>query len=170
MADKDQKLPMDGDASSIKSSGKRVPDVIAENKHWLVNTWLQRTKANAELAQVKLSDDERKDHVPDLLDEAIARACEYQVKLEERQRAAERHGTLRYHQRYSVAMLILEAQLLQDVVAECIRDHVNVIDLKNLMPDIARISGTITAELKEAATAYMNQYEWQAQRPDQRTR
>jgi hypothetical protein len=66
-------------------------------------------------------------------------------------------------------MLILEAQILQEVVAECIRDHVNVIDIKKLMPDITKVSGTITAELKDAASAYMKQYEWQAVRPDQRT-
>jgi hypothetical protein len=37
------------------------------------------------------------------------------------------------------------------------------------MPDVAKIAGTITAELKDAASAYMKQYEWQAVRPDQRT-
>jgi hypothetical protein len=169
MVDRDHRRSTDGDKISVPPSGKRVPDVISYHKDWVVNTWLERTKANSELSVVKLSDVERKDHVPDLLDEAVARACEYQVKVDDRQRAAERHGTLRYHQRFSVGMMILEAQILQEVVAECIRDHVDVIDLAKLMPDIARISATITAELKEAASAYMKQYEWQAQRPDDRT-
>src|SRR5579863_3821654 len=162
MADKNQNRRMDGEASPVPTGVKRVPDVVAENKDWVVNTWLARTKENPELGSLKLSDVERKDHVPDLLDEAVARACEYQVEVEDRQRAAERHGTLRYHQRYSIAMLILEAQLLQEVIAECIRNNVNIIEIKSMIPDIARISGTISAELKDAATAYMNQYEWQA--------
>jgi hypothetical protein len=167
MVNKGEIRAMDDDEKV--SSGKRVPDVIAEHKEWVVGAWLQRTKAHPELSIVKLSDVERKDHVPDLLDEAVARACEHPVKLEERQRAAERHGTLRYHQRFSISMLILEAQILQEVVAECIRDHVSVIDITKLMPDVAKIAGTITAELKDAASAYMKQYEWQAVRPDQRT-
>ena len=168
-ADERQTRSMGENETSVPASGKRVPDVIAQHKDWVERTWLARTKANAELSIVKLSDPERRDHVPDLLEEAVARACEYTVKVDERQRAAERHGTLRYHQRFSVGMMILEAQILQEVVAECIRDHVDVIDIQNLMPDLAKVFCTITAELKEAASAYMKQYEWQAVRPDQRT-
>jgi len=110
--------------------------------------------------RVEMSDAERKDHVPDLLDDAIADACDRPIRVEERQKAAERHGTLRYHQGYSIAMLILEAQLLQHVIAECIRDNVHGLEIKNLIPDIAKLSDTITTELRESARAYMNQREW----------
>ena len=153
----------------VPAKSKRVPEVIAENKDWLVSRWLQRTKANTELVRVTLSDAERKDHVPDLLDEAIARACDHAIRVEERQKAAERHGTLRYHQRYSIGMLILEAQLLQAVVAECIRNNVQFIEVESLLSDIAKISDTITAELREAANAYMRQYEWHTLRHDKRS-
>ena len=154
-------------SAAVKS--KRMPDVIAENKDWVVDQWLQRFNGNTELTRVSLSDAERRDHVPDLLDEAVANACGHRIRVEERQRAAERHGTLRYHQGYSVPMLILEAQLLQDVIAECIRDNFLAIDLSNLIPDMAKTSDTITAELRESASAYMKQYEWHASRPDGRT-
>jgi hypothetical protein len=150
--------------------GKRMPDVIAENKDWVVDQWLQRVNANTELTQVSLSDAERRDHVPDLLDEAVANACGHRIIVGERQRAAERHGTLRYHQKYSVPMLILEAQLLQEVIAECIRDNFLAIDLSNLIPDMAKTSNTISAELRESASAYMKQYEWHALRPDEPSR
>ena len=144
---------------------KRVPDVIEESKDWIICHWLGRVKANAELVGVSLSDAERRDHVPELLDEAVAHACGDRIKVEERQKAAERHGTLRYHQGYSVPMLILEAHLLQDVIAECIRDNSPVIDLSSLIPDIAKISATLIAELEESARAYMKQYEWHTSRP-----
>jgi hypothetical protein len=149
---------------------KRVPDVIKESKHWVIDHWLKRVKANAELISVSLSDAERRDHVPDLLDEALAHACGRRIKVDERQKAAERHGTLRYHQGYSIPMLILEAHLLQVVIAECIRDNFPVIDLSSLIPDIAKISATVSAELEESARAYMKQYEWHASRPDERPR
>jgi len=149
---------------------QRMPDVIAENKDWVVDQWLQRVNANAELARVSLSDAERRDHVPDLLDEAVANACGHQIRMEERQRAAESHGTLRYHQGYSVPMLILEAQLLQDVIAECLRDNVRSIDFSNLVADLTKVWDTITAELRESAEAFMKQDEWHAVRPDGRPR
>ena len=162
----DQNRPGDKPRGSASANIRRLPEVIAENKDWVIAQWLERVNANAELIRVSLSDAERRDHVPDLLDEAVATACGHPVKLEARQKAAEIHGTLRYHQKYSVSMLILEAQLLQDVIAECIRDNFPTIDLSNLIPDMAKTSQTITAELRESARAYMKQYEWQVSRPD----
>ncbi|HWO29585.1 MAG TPA: response regulator, partial [Candidatus Acidoferrum sp.] len=94
---------------------KRVPDVIEENKDVVIAHWLQQVMANDDLRRVELSDADRIDHVPGLLDEAITHARNGFVSLQ-RQKSADQHGTLRYHQRYTVPMLILEARLLQDVV------------------------------------------------------
>jgi hypothetical protein len=91
----DQNRPDDKPRGSAPANIRRVSDVIAENKGWVVAQWLQRVNANAELTRVSLSDAERRDHVPDLLDEAVARACGHEIEVEVRQRAAERHGTLR---------------------------------------------------------------------------
>jgi RsbRD-like negative regulator of sigma factor len=148
---------------------ERVPDVIKANKKSLISEWLQRVKTNPELITVSLSDSERRDHVPNLLDMTIAHACGDPISEEERVKAAEHHGTLRYHQGYSVAMLILEAQLLQDVIAECIRDHVSALDLSHLIPDIAKISDTISAELRESSRSFMKHYEWDMSRLGRRT-
>lgn len=152
-----------------KQQLERVPDIIKRNKNQLINQWLQRVNANPELITVSLSDTERRDHVPDLLDEAIAHACGDPISGDERLKAAEHHGTLRYHQGYSVAMLILEAQLLQDVIAESIRDHVFAIDLSRLIPDIAKIADTISAELRESSRTFMKHYEWDMSRLGRRT-
>jgi hypothetical protein len=152
-----------------KTQLDRVPDLIKRNKDTLIALWLQRVKADPELITVTLSDAERRDHVPDLLDEAIAHACSDSIGRAQRLKAAEHHGTLRYHQGYSIAMLILEAQLLQDVIAECVRDHVFSIDLSHLIPDIAKISDTISAELRESSRTFMKQYEWDMARLGRRT-
>lgn len=149
-----------------KEDPKRVPDVIEEHKDELIRQWLERVNQNPELMRVSLSEAERKDHVPDLLDEALAHACGHRISANERQRAAERHGTLRYHQGYSVPMLILEAQLLQDVIVNCIRDNFPILELGNLVADMAGISDIITTELLESARAYMSQYDWRASRRD----
>lgn len=159
----------DGEARGVPQV-KRAPDVVKENEEWIVARWPERVQANPELNAVNLSEAERQDHVPDLLWEAIASACGYGVKVDERQRAAERHGTLRYHQGYSIPMLIVEAQLLQDVIAECLRDNLRIIDVSNLLPDLAKISETIAAELADSARSYMNQYEWHAAHGWERSR
>ena len=148
-----------------KKIQKQVPDVIDENKHRIIHQWLERVNAHPELMLLKLSEGERRDHVPDLLDEALDHACGHRVAAQERQKAAERHGTLRYHQGYSIPMLILEAQLLQDAIAECIGSNLDAIDLSHLIQDITTISDTITNELRESARAFINQEEWRKSEP-----
>jgi DNA-binding response OmpR family regulator len=137
---------------------QRVPDVLEANKDWVIDQWLERVKMQAELMRVSLSDADRKDHVPALLDAAVAHAGDRATR-EGFPKAAERHGTLRYEQGYSVPMIILEARLLQNVIAECIRSNFLVMDLSNLISDMNKMSDTITTELQESTRAFMNQYE-----------
>jgi DNA-binding response OmpR family regulator len=136
----------------------RVPDAIEANRDWVIDQWLQRVKTHAELMRVSLSDTDRKDHVPALLDAAVAHARDLATK-EGFPKAAERHGTLRYQQGYSVPMIILEARMLQDVIAQCIRSNFLVMDLSNLISDMNKMSDTISTELQESTRAFMNQYE-----------
>jgi hypothetical protein len=135
-----------------------VPDVIEQNKDSVVIEWIKRVKANVELTRVTLSEVERKDHVPELLDEAVALARGRSTR-EKGKAAAARHGKLRYSQGYSVPMLIAEARLLQDVLAECVRRNLVVIDMTHLVSDLMNMWDTITTELEESARAFMNELE-----------
>ena len=137
---------------------QRVPGAIEANRDWVIDQWLERVKTQAELMGVSLSDADRKDHVPALLDAAVAHARDLAAK-DGSPKAAERHGTLRYEQGYSVPMIILEARLLQNVIAECIRSNFLVMDLSNLISDMNKMSDAITTELQESSRAFMNKYE-----------
>jgi YesN/AraC family two-component response regulator len=138
---------------------RRVPDVIEEHKDEVISQWLERVKANDELASLPLTDADRKDHVPGLLDEAVAHAFNRLTGIH-RQQAAEQHGTLRYHQGYTVPQLIAEARLLQNVISECVRRNFLVIDLSNLMADLTRMSDTVSRELELSVRAFSQQAGW----------
>jgi ActR/RegA family two-component response regulator len=151
---------------SVRPHGsKRVPAVIEENKEKVIEEWLHRVNADAELKMVDLSEADRKDHVPGLLEEAIGRARDNYIGIV-RQQAAEKHGTLRYHQGYSLPMLITEARLLQNGIAECIRRNFLDIDLSNLMSDMRKISDTIWMELEQSVRAFTAQQGWRSRRQD----
>jgi hypothetical protein len=137
---------------------QRVPDAIEANRDWVIDQWLEQVKTQSELMGVSLSEADRRDHVPALLDAAVAHARDLGTK-DGSPKASERHGTLRYQQGYSVPMIILEARLLQDVIAECIRKNFLVMDLSNLISDMNKMSDTIATELQESTRAFMNQYE-----------
>jgi hypothetical protein len=49
--------------------------------------------------------------------------------------------------------------LLQDAIAECIRNNFLVMDLSNLISDMNKMWDTIATELQESTRAFMNQYE-----------
>ena len=157
-----------GQPAKRPANTKRVCDVLEANRECMIDQWLQRVKTQAELMRVTLSDADRKDHVPALLDAAVAHASDRAIR-EGFQKAAEHHGTLRYQQGYSVPMIILEARLLQDVIAECIRSNFLVMDLSNLIFDMNRMSHTITTELQESTRAFMNQYESHSVRYDRQS-
>jgi DNA-binding response OmpR family regulator len=145
------------------ANSQRVPDAIEANRDWVIDQWLERVKMQAELMRVSLSDADRKDHVPALLDAAVAHGRDL-ATTDGFPKAAERHGTLRYQQGYSIPMIILEARVLQDVIAQCIRRNFLVIDLSNLISDMNKMWDTISTELQESTRAFMNQYESHAVR------
>jgi hypothetical protein len=57
-------------------------------------------------------------------------------------------------------MLILEAQLLHDTVAECVQHHFAQVDVSTLLPDLTNMSDTISRELRESTRTYMRQHDW----------
>lgn len=150
-----------GETEILVQKSKRVPDVIEENKAWVIETWLNRLEQNSELMSIRLSEVERKDHVPGLLDEAIEHAFGRKLSPPGRQQAAEQHGTLRYEQGYSIPMLIAEARLLQDVISDCVRRDFLAIDLSNLVADLIKIYDTVQLELENSVRAFTHQPGWQ---------
>jgi YesN/AraC family two-component response regulator len=151
-----------GEAQNRPQKSRRVPDVIDEGKDWAIKHCLQRVQEHGELMSVKLSESERRDHVPGLLDEAVAHARGRELASQGRQQAAEQHGTLRYRQGYSVPMLMAEARLLQDVISACVRRNFSVIDLSNLVSDLIKMSDTVSMELKNSVRAFTNQQGWRS--------
>ena len=127
--------------------------MIEGDKGKVLAEWLERVNANDELRMVELSEEERKDHVPGLLEEMIANARGESTGAG-RQRAADQHGALRYQQGYSIPMLIAEARLLQGVIAECVRRNFLMIDLSNLIPDMIKMTDTISVELEQSVRAF----------------
>ena len=151
--------------SARPHQSKRVPAVIEENNDNVIAEWLRRVNADDELKMVELSENDRKDHVPGLLEEAIGHGRDKYIGVA-RQQAAEQHGTLRYHQGYSVPMLITEARLLQNLIAECVQRNFLVIDLSYLMPDMMKMTDTISMELEQSVRAFAAQQGWRSRRQD----
>src|ERR1700722_17591650 len=97
-----------GAVSAVRSGqrppGKSLPtrkaaQFLRELPPVICNRWLPQVLADPELAALPLSEAERSDHIPDMMDELIRRLEGPQEELsDEATEAARKHGKLRYQQ------------------------------------------------------------------------
>ena len=135
---------------------QRLPQVIDANKQSIVEHWLQAVKQDPDIGSIAISDPERQEHLPHLLQVAMEVAEGKQLTAEDTN-AYVRHGVVRYRQGYSVPLLIREARVLQASVAECIQRNFNGVELSYLVPDTIHFMGTIDALLEASVRGFIQQ-------------
>jgi DNA-binding response OmpR family regulator len=135
---------------------KRLANIIQENQDSLINNWLQRVKSDGELASIAISDTERINHLPAVLNELAQRMEVHRDETSEHARSwAAKHGNTRRQQRYTIPQMLHEARILQNVIAECIQTHLLEVDISNLIPDMIQISDGLHVQTEESVRAYL---------------
>jgi len=133
-----------------------VGAILHENADQITSKALQRMASHPELAELKLSEKERVNHLPAYL-RGIADKLESPPDHEAAivTGAAAEHGRTRYRQGYSIPLMIEDARLLHDAIYEVIQDNLLSLDLSRLISDLRRMDDTVDIELKEAIQAYI---------------
>jgi ActR/RegA family two-component response regulator/signal transduction histidine kinase len=155
-------------AISETRSGKRIPSRLAApmklcefvrtHRAALCERWLDATLKDPEVAALKLSREERLDHIPTLLEE-LARAMEDSADFlsEAMTESARKHGRTRFEQGYTIPQVVAEARVLQQVLSSAIQRDLLSIDLSALVPDTFRIGEFVEAALETSVRAYQAQ-------------
>jgi response regulator RpfG family c-di-GMP phosphodiesterase len=151
-----------------KLNPKRLSEIIKREQGFIIEKWLQLTNADTDLTSMQLSDSERKDHVPRLLDVVVS-ILEGGELTEGSRNAAASHGETRFKQRYSARLLLREAKLLQDAIAACIHRHLLEIEISTLIPDMVRVFGIVQTLLEESMDAFVRQRRPQSNRVSRKT-
>jgi ActR/RegA family two-component response regulator len=133
---------------------KRLPEVLDKCVDSITGDWLSEVNHDPELAAIRLSETERKDHVPDLLRESVNRARGIELTTENI-RAAARHGATRRRQGYTVPLLVREANILQSVLGNCIQQNLLEVKVSYLVPDMILIFKTIQTELEASIREFV---------------
>jgi len=133
---------------------KRLPDIIEQHRDWIVKHWLVEVNKDPEIGAIPLSDSERQDHIPHLLQEALERTKGRHLTPEDT-KAAALHGTLRRRQGYSVPLVVREAKLLLGALAECVQQNLLAIQVSYLIPDMVKVWETIETELEVSVKAFL---------------
>jgi DNA-binding response OmpR family regulator len=134
---------------------KPLREILSRERDFITERWLELAKQDADLSRITLSDSERRDHVPRLVDVAVKILAGSELTGENRS-TAEQHGSTRKKQGYVPSLVVREAKLLQDSIAACIQTNLFEIEISTLIPDMIRVFGIVQTLLEESMTGFQN--------------
>jgi DNA-binding response OmpR family regulator len=138
-----------------KQPTKRVATVIQHNLDRILEYWLAEAKMSKALQSVKLTDEERIDHLPWLIQTLIRTLEGDQAGVTgEALRAAHQHGMDRVKQGYSIPMLVQEAGILHKVLCRVLQECLLEIDVSTLVGDTMKIGENLNAALEQSIRGF----------------
>jgi ActR/RegA family two-component response regulator len=127
---------------------RRVSNVLHDNKDEICKRIVFEMKGNPELSPLPLTDEERLDHTRITLTELVNQ-LEAPKDGATSLPAAAKTGKERQMQQYPVALLAVNARLLQGVIYEVIHENLLSINLSYLMPDLKRLNEILSLQNEE---------------------
>ena len=134
---------------------KPLKRIIEENKREIVRLWLADAKADRQIGEANLSDNELIDYLPVLIEEVIAR-CEGGKFSDGAWKAAGGHGRMRFKQGYTIPAMIREARILQDTIGRVIQENLLGADVSSVIPQVMSVGATVQTFLEAAIREYVN--------------
>lgn len=138
-------------------ASKRTALILGESKEAILEEWLRRCKEEPELLDVSLSDRERVDHLPQVINELIrALNAKPGNELSEKAlQAASEHGRLRRRQDYTIPMILAEARLLRRVIYGAIQENLLALDISFVISDMIVISDKLDEQMRYSIEEYI---------------
>lgn len=133
---------------------KRLSEIIADNVVSISNDWLELVKKDPGLSSIGLTDAERIDHMPRVL-EVVVKVSRGAEITEADRVAARDHGATRRKQGFTVPLLIRESRLLHDATALCLQNNLLAVQISHLISDLISIHRTKQVLLEESVAAFL---------------
>ena len=134
---------------------RRLADLVGQHREQLVEAWLAEVVTDLDILAIKLSESQRKHHLPGLLDQALAQAKGSEINADTRGAAA--HGEARAKQGYTIPLLLRETRALHKVLGLFVQEHLSEIAVNHLVSDMTRIYETIDLLAEESAQSFLQQ-------------
>jgi DNA-binding response OmpR family regulator len=145
---------LSGQQTEHRVRPRRLTEVVGENVTDITDDWLQACRSDPELGSVQLSDPERADHVPRVIQQGLQIAAGANLS-QEAISAARAHGLVRRKQGFTVPLLIRETRLLHDSVSRCVQANLLAIEISYLLSDMISVHQAIQIELEHSIAAFM---------------
>ena len=138
-----------------------VATILERDRAATIKDWWRRVERDKELTHLPLSYEDRTGHLPRLLSDLVMRlrhprSPETTTPLSE---AAAAHGSLRYKQGYTPAMMVEESRILQVSIFQTLQNNLHRVDFSLLLVDVMAIADEVDLQLKQAIRSYMKEAE-----------
>ncbi len=135
----------------------RVASILRLHSREVIGEWLTMCNGDVEIAAVRLSDEERADHIPGVLDELVEmleqhRGVVSQVAVD----AATLHGHTRRRQHYTVSMLMKESRFLRRAVLATVQRHLLEVNISFLISDLIDLGDNLDNQVRASVEAFLN--------------
>jgi ActR/RegA family two-component response regulator len=128
---------------------KRVSQLMRESLADISRQWLELVKSNPELTAIRLRDNERIDHLPQVMEEMANRVdiCSEET-TDAGKTAATKHGKERARQGYTIPLIVIEMRLLQRVLSSILQRNLIRMDLSTVIGDMLQVGESLQEQLE----------------------
>jgi len=128
---------------------KRVSHLMEESLAEITKDWLRLVKAHHELGAIRISDKDRVDHLPMLIEEMAKRVDKGSDITTDRAKATSiAHGKERALQGYSIPLVVIEMRLLQHVLSAVLQHNLIRMDLSTVIGDMMMVGESLQEQLE----------------------
>lgn len=133
---------------------KETSQLLQELQPQIATSFVERLNARSEFRQLGLQEHQLSEPVSLIIAELVRRVRSGADELTtEGITAASAYGTLRQQQGYSMAMLVTESHVLQQVVSKVFQDNLLRIEMSTLIEDMIRIGDALNSLIEEAISS-----------------
>lgn len=135
---------------------KRASVILKESEEQVLQGWLERCGASSALSAMNLTERERLNRLPDVLDELVRMLESTTTTLSRSaKQAAVEHGRLRREQNFTIPMMLEETRLLREAIYGAIQQNLLAVDISYVITDMIAISASIDQQVQYAIEEYL---------------
>jgi ActR/RegA family two-component response regulator len=143
-------------ASPVQAK-ESVASILERDATVTVQRWLSRVEQTGELASIRLTTDERTDHLPDIIGNIVTRLRKIRAleAIATPSPAAVLHGQVRHRQGYTAPLVVQESRILQVCIFETIQRNLSTVDFGSVVPDIMLIADEVDSQLAQSIDSFL---------------
>lgn len=137
---------------------KKVSELLRENAQEIARQWLRETNSHPEMKALPLTEEEKMDYIPRLIDMLADRVdAGMQQGPEVFEAIGSEHGRQRAEQGYTIPMILVEMRLLQRATSYVLQRNLIRMDLSSVISDMLEVGEGMHEHLEYSIRSFQQQ-------------